>query len=134
MVNYLLGELAHLARNTLAQPEEWFTLLLRELRMNPSRFYSQEEAAEIAHMSVRSFSAHFRRMMGRSFHDYQLSQKLDQAYQALRTGGYTVRETAVNFGFCDPYYFSRVFKKNFGISPGEVKRDPGANLNRPEMR
>ena len=135
MLAGLLNELAYLARNSLAQSEEWLTVLLKAMSTEPERTLSLEEAAELVHMSVRTLSARFRRIMGRSVHEYQLDMKLEGTYNALRTGHYTVREVAQNFGFCDAFYFSRVFKQKFGIAPSELKRrEPSANINRPEMR
>ena len=131
----LMNELAYIARNSLSQPEEWIVALLKAMSMDPARYISLEEAADLVHMSVRTLSSRFRRIMGRSVHEYQVSMKLESAYNALRTGHYTVREVALNFGFCDPFYFSRVFKQKFGVTPNEIKRgEPSANINRPEMR
>jgi len=135
LLNSMLNELAYLARNTLGESEEWITVLLKAMSLEAERFISLEEAAELVHMSVRTLSSRFRRIMGRSVHEYQLSMKLESAYNALRTGHYTVREVSQNFGFCDPFYFSRVFKQHFGITPSELKRgEPSVNINRPEMR
>ena len=134
-INCLLSELAYIARNSLSQSEEWITRLLQEMRMNQSRFVSLEEAADMAHMSVRTMSARFKRIMGKTLHEYQLSMKLEMAYHALGTGRYTVREVAQTFGFCDPYYFSRTFKKAYGMSPSEVRFHPrGTNVLRPAVR
>ena len=131
-INCLLSELAFIARNSLSQSEEWITRLLQEMRMNQSRFVSAEEAAETAHMSVRTMSARFKRIMGKTLHEYQLSMKLEMAYHTLRTGRYSVKEVAQVFGFCDPYYFSRVFKKAYNLSPSEVRNHPpGSNVHPP---
>ena len=125
-INCLLSELAFLARNSLSQSEEWITRLLQEMRVNQSRFISPEEAAEMAHMSVRTMSTRFKQIMGKSLHEYQLTMKLEMAYQTLRVSHYSVKEVAQLFGFCDPYHFSRAFKKKYGISPSEVKNHPHA--------
>ena len=130
-INCLLSELAYIARNSLDQSEEWITLLLQEMRMNQSHFISLEEAAEMSHMSVRTMSAKFKQIMGKTLHEYQLSIKLQMAYHALCTGRYSVKEVAQTFGFCDPYYFSRTFKKTYGRSPSEVRNNPpGEGIHR----
>ena len=109
--------------------------LLSVLNRNPDRFYSLGEAAEIAGMSERVFTARFRKMMGKSFHEYQSDRKLNLAYEALRTGRYSVRETAAEYGFTDPYYFSRLFRKQFGVAPSEIRKgEPSVNINRPWMK
>ena len=134
-INCLLSELAFLARFSLSQSEEWITQLVKEMRMNQSRFVSPEEAAEMAHMSVRTMSSRFKKIMGRTLHEYQLSLKLEMASHALSTGRYSVKEVAQIFGFCDPYYFSRAFKKVYGMPPSQMKnRNPGTNVNRPGIR
>ena len=70
-------------------------------------------------------SAQFRQIMGKPLHEYQLQMKLEMAYHILRTGRYSVKEIAQTFGFCDPYHFSRAFKKAYGVSPSEVKNISG---------
>ena len=56
---------------------------------------------------------------------------MEAAYRDLRTGQHSVKDVALSYGFCDAYYFSRQFKKKFGMSPKLLKqRDPSANVNR----
>ena len=130
-LNCLLSELSYMARNSISQQEEWITILLKNIRMNPSRFITPEEAARDANMSVRTLSSRFKNIMGSTLHEYQVSVKLEMAYNALCTGHYTVKEVARDFGFCDPYYFSRIFKKTYSVSPSEIKSGPpSANVHR----
>lgn len=135
LLNEILNELSSIARNSAPQAEDWIMDLLSVLNRNPDRLYSLGEAAEIAGMSERVFSARFRKMMGKSFHEYQADRKLNLAYEALRTGRYTVREAAAEYGFNDPFYFSRLFRRKFGVTPSEIRKgEPSVNVNRPWMR
>ena len=45
------------------------------------------------------------------------------ARQLLMTGFYSMEEIAAQTGFRDVYYFSRVFKKYTGITPGQVREE-----------
>lgn len=50
--------------------------------------------------------------------DYIRKKRLNKACALLREG-YNVSETAYKTGFSDPNYFSKTFKKEFGITPTE---------------
>ncbi len=135
LLNMLLNEMASVARNSIPASEEWILELLHLLSEQPGRFLSLPEAAAIVGMSERIFSARFSKIMGKSFHRYQMEAKLEKAYDMLLTGHYTVKEVALEYGFADPYYFSRVFTKHFGTPPSEIRRgDPARNINRPRMK
>ena len=50
--------------------------------------------------------------------------RLEKSKFYLRSGQYSVSETSYKVGFSDPGYFSRSFKKHFGISPADyIKRN-----------
>ncbi len=45
--------------------------------------------------------------------------RMEKATYYLKSGQYSVSETSYKVGFSDPGYFSRSFKKHFGISPAD---------------
>ena len=135
LLSTILNELASIARNSQPETEDWITDLLRTMNQDRGRQFSLAEAAEIAGMNERTFSARFRKMIGKSFHQYQMEQKLQGAYETLRTGRYTVKEVAGRYGFEDPYYFSRLFRQKFDVAPSEIRKgEPSVNVNRPGMK
>lgn len=60
-------------------------------------------------------------LTGKSPSQFIRSYRLGKARQMLRTTHDTVAEVAYKTGFSDPGYFSKTFKKEFGVSPSEIK-------------
>ena len=68
--------------------------------------------------SVSRFSNLFKQKTGYAPIDYFLQMKMQRACQQLDLTNQSVKEIAFGMGFDDPYYFSRLFSKVMGISPG----------------
>ena len=70
---------------------------------------------------------HLRRIFKQDFNispiKYINCLKLDKAKNMLQSSNYTINEIALSVGYDDPYYFSRVFKRETGLSPSEYKKD-----------
>ena len=49
--------------------------------------------------------------------------RLEKATYYLRSGQFSVSETSYKVGFSDPGYFSRSFKKHFGMSPADYIKE-----------
>ena len=54
--------------------------------------------------------------------EYLTHVRLEAAYKALESGELGVHATAEAVGYNDVYYFSKCFKKHFGISPSVIKQ------------
>jgi DNA-binding response OmpR family regulator len=59
-------------------------------------------------------------LTGQSVHEFIRTVRLKRAAQLLETGQLSIAEVAYRVGFNDPHYFSRCFKKQFGVSPSKV--------------
>ena len=60
------------------------------------------------------------RKPGKTFREYLNMIRINQAENLLNSGLFNVSEVAVNCGFSDVFYFSKVFKKHRGIAPSEI--------------
>ena len=49
--------------------------------------------------------------------------RLEKATFYLKSGQFSVSETSYKVGFSDPGYFSRSFKKHFGMSPADYIKE-----------
>lgn len=88
--------------------------------------FSQENlnrasVANAIHMSPIHFSKKFHKVVGISFQDYLLNTRLNYASTMLKMTNMTVAEIADLSGFGSDSYFSKIFKKRFGISPGKMR-------------
>lgn len=78
-------------------------------------------SAELAGVSSRRFNDIFKSEFNITPNRYVVLKKVGYAGELLRTGSFSVSEVAELCGFCDVYYFSRVFKTEMGVSPKEWK-------------
>lgn len=80
-----------------------------------------EDFAKQVGMSVSHFSELFRAQTGQSPMAYFTSIRIRYGCRLLDLSGQTVKSVAVECGYRDPYYFSRVFKKVMGLSPEKYR-------------
>ena len=67
--------------------------------------------------------------MGISPAQYILSLRIMNAQNLLERGVYNIREVAEVVGYENPLYFSRVFKKEVGMSPTEYRKNQLSQAN-----
>lgn len=59
----------------------------------------------------------FKEHTGMSIKEYLIDFRLQQSILRLQRASYTVKQSALESGFSDPLYFSRLFKARYGVSP-----------------
>ncbi|MDC3418405.1 response regulator [Aquibacillus salsiterrae] len=99
-------------------------LLLQAKDYMDKYFYqsiSLEEVAEQIGISSYYLSKLFKDTFHVTFIDYLTSTRLEKAKELLLDQQLPLKEIALNIGYKDPNYFSRVFKKEIGISPSEYR-------------
>ncbi len=69
------------------------------------------------------YSKLFRERTSHSPIAYFIQLKICKACELLDHTDLGVREIAIELGYDDPYYFSRLFKKIQGVSPSKYRRD-----------
>lgn len=81
-----------------------------------------KEVAGRSQLTVPYICRLFKRYGKQSPHQYLLRQKMKHAANLLSDTQAKVQEVAYRLGFIDPFHFSRVFKRVFGVSPTEFHR------------
>ena len=63
-----------------------------------------------------------RSLLGKTPASFLRQMRLARAQELLREGGRTVTEVSYAVGINDPHYFSKIFKKEFGVKPTDYRR------------
>lgn len=116
LFNYLLADW-HLRTAGRDRTGEIFALLDRGRRER----LSIADLARDAGMSERSFRDAVHAATGLSPKAYMLKGEMTAAMELLRATNMPVCEIAACFHYSNPFYFSRVFKKYYGLSPQQVR-------------
>ena len=82
-----------------------------------------EEIASSAHLSPSYSSALFKESTGTSIMDYIINLRITKACDMLKYSDRLISEIAESAGFCDIFYFSRMFKKHMGVSPAKYRSE-----------
>ena len=110
---YMIQE--HQGRNTSAAVKQ----ALDYMERNYNTEISLDEVAKYVGVSPQHFSKIFKLETGTNYVDWITELRMEQAKQYLTEGRRTIKEICYLVGYKDPNYFSRIFKKKFGISPSD---------------
>lgn len=87
------------------------------MRDNLHKKLSVDDLSALHGLSCSHFSSLFRKSSGMPPIDYFIHLKMQKACQMLNLKDSRIRMVALDLGYEDPYYFSRLFKKFIGMSP-----------------
>ena len=95
---------------------------VRYFHENYNKAICIEDYAEQHHMSVSWFIRNFKEYTEMTPTQYLLSLRISNAQTLLETTNYNVTEISDIVGYDNPLYFSRIFKKQSGLSPSEFRK------------
>lgn len=82
-----------------------------------------KDMAACLHLSEPRFFALFKNIIGLSPGRYLQKVRLKKAQELLAVTEMRINEIASLVGYEDPFHFSRIFKKNFNISPEQFRKE-----------
>ena len=126
---YLRQVFLLIQRSRMEQKPAVSTYLQEEME-NARRYFNEhyneniniEEFAISRSMSVSWFLRNFKQVAGMSPMHYILTTRINNAVNLLETTDYNVNEISTIVGYENPMYFSRLFKKQKGVSPTEYRK------------
>ncbi len=88
---------------------------------NFTEYITISQLAELSHMSKSNFYAAFKKQLGISPISYINHYRLSIAAEKLIESNLSINEIAFSVGINDSLYFSKLFKKKYGMAPGKYR-------------
>ena len=88
---------------------------------NYKKDLSLDELSKELDISPYYFSKLFKEETGSNFVEYLTGLRMDRAKELLKDESLSMKEICAAIGYSDPNYFSRIFKKNIGLTPTEYR-------------
>ncbi len=81
-----------------------------------------QQLADICGISLYHFSRIFKQVTGQSVIAYLNDYRMSKAEMLIRSTDITISEISAAVGYTDNSYFTRAFRKRYGVSPSEYRR------------
>jgi AraC-like DNA-binding protein/ligand-binding sensor protein len=95
---------------------------IRYMRENLHAGISRDDVARVACLSPTHFSRVVKQTFGQSFTELLQQMRVERARELLAVSEKSLVEVSVECGFSDQSYFTKVFQKVTGHTPGEYRR------------
>ncbi len=93
--------------------------VMQYVRNHLDKKLTVSEIAKMIPVSSSYLSTLFRKNTGKHLVEYISAEKMKRAKEYIREGKYTFTQISGMLGFNSIHYFSKLFKKQFGITPSE---------------
>lgn len=97
--------------------------LIREIDTEPERDRDFAREAERLHVTPTHFRRIFKEITGLPPQQYLLHSRLNRAAELLKSTRLPVKEIAARTGWDNVFYFSRLFRQKYTISPVRYRRE-----------
>lgn len=126
IVSHILGVVCNFVTETVTteKGENAVETAIAYMKQNLHRTIALEELSGLTHYSSSHLNQLFQRIKQSSPIEYFIQMKLQAASRELYFSKLPIKDIALNYGFDDPLYFSRLFRKTFGVSPNAFRNQP----------
>lgn len=118
----ILDHLFYSSRKHLGHSQDTMQDVLGYIERNLARGISLDDAAEHCHISSAYLSRLFKKNTGINFVAYVTERRMSLAKELLTQSDFSVTAIALELSYNDVQYFYKTFKKAFGLSPTEFRK------------
>ena len=83
---------------------------------------SVDDLADLLHCSKFYFLREFKKLLGITPYQYLMNKRLEQAKVLLSSPQSNISSVGLDLGFNDQSHFTRAFKNQFGLTPGQFQK------------
>ena len=117
-----VGVIERDSTNIIATADKLVGQALRAIRDGACDGLTVKSLLDRLRVSRSQLETKFRTILGRTVHDEITRVRLKRVCQLLYSGEDTLADIARKSGYLDISHLSRVFRKNFGVWPGEYRK------------
>ena len=103
--------------------DERILMIIKHIDSHISEPISNDELSKIVNLAKNSFARLFKECIKCSVQQYILQRRIAHAITLLHHSNLQIDEIATQSGFYDRHHFSRIFKKQIKISPGNYRKN-----------
>lgn len=122
---WFIDKITQACRNITTKREEQTSGLISKAKVyieeNYHKDISLDDVSRILDISPYYFSKLFKEETGENFIEYLTNMRIEKAKYLLIHSGKNIKNICIETGYSDPNYFSRIFKKQVGVTPTEYR-------------
>ena len=99
------------------------TFFSQFIMSNYNRYDNLSELAQAMNYTVSGFEKKFRKVFGCAPYNWIRRQRAQEAYHCINTSDMNLKEIAEMFGFSSHPAFIKFIRQNFGLTPGEIRKN-----------
>ena len=119
-------EIRHIACEISARKKCNIGKIVEQTNMLINERFNQDlnldDISKMLHISPQYLSRLYKNETGENFIDRLTSVRIQYAKKLMKESKYSIKEVCYMSGYCDPNYFSKLFKKHEGISPTDYQK------------
>ncbi|MEU8361160.1 AraC family transcriptional regulator [Nonomuraea sp. NPDC048882] len=100
---------------------------LREIHEHPEQPWTVDRLSQVAGLPKTAFTRRFTAVAGRPPMSYLIGWRLSRGARLLRETDAPLSSIARQVGYANEFAFSGAFSREYGVSPGRFRADPGAD-------
>lgn len=115
-IRHIAGAISAGKKSNIGKIVEKTNMLINE-RFNQD--LTLDDVSKELYISPQYLSRLYKNETGENFIERLTSVRIENAKRLMKESKYSIKEICFMSGYCDPNYFSKLFKKHEGISPSD---------------